>query len=171
MTVRTIIEYPNKILTRVAKPVNVVGDGIRTLIKDMYHTMEAHDGIGFAGPQIGVGKRVIVLNIPEPAPALGDIRLTLINPEIIEQSDEIVVVEEGCLSLPSIWTEGPLRNKTIKFRALDGAGVEFEMYAEGLFSVCVQHEIDHLNGKVFVDHLSRLKKDRIIKKLNKARKR
>ncbi len=161
MTVRTIIEYPNKILTRVAKPVNTVGDGIRTLVRDMFHTMEAHDGIGLAAPQIGVGKRVIVLEAP----------LVLINPEIIEQSDEIVTIEEGCLSLPGIWTEGPLRSKTIKFRALDENGNEYEMDAEGLFSVCVQHEIDHLNGKVFVDHLSRLKKERIIKKLNKARKR
>ncbi len=167
MTVRTIIQHPNKILRRIAEPINTVNDSIRQLINDMFHTMKAHNGIGFAAPQIGVNKRIIVINVPEPTPALGNIRLTLINPEIIERSNETVTAEEGCLSLPNIFEEGPVRNKIIKFHALNQGGIEYEMCAEGVFSICIQHEIDHLNGKIFIDHLSNLKQTRIVKKLKK----
>ncbi len=162
MALLQILKYPDIRLHTVAEPVPVVDDAIRSLVDDMAETMYAAPGIGLAATQVNVHKRVIVLDISETKDQL----LVLINPEIVDSSGH-VECEEGCLSVPGIF-EKVTRAEKIRVRALDRDGDTFEFDASGLLAVCVQHEMDHLQGKVFVEYLSPLKQERIRKKLRKA---
>lgn len=157
-----ILTFPDARLHTVAKPVAQVDDRIRRLAGDMLETMYAQDGVGLAATQVDVHERVIVMDVSEGR----DQPLVLINPELIERSAALLVREEGCLSVPRIYDKVE-RHETVTVRALDRDGQSFEMTCEGLASVCVQHEIDHLDGKVFVEYLSALKRDRIRQKLIK----
>jgi peptide deformylase len=161
MAIRTILHYPDPRLRQVAQPVATVDDEIRRLLDDMAETMYAAPGIGLAAVQINVALRVVVIDLSETRNALQ----VFINPEIIER-DGKQVFEEGCLSVPGIFDEVE-RAQHIRLRALHRDGQPFELEAVGLVATCIQHEIDHLDGKVFVDYLSRLKQTRIRKKLEK----
>jgi peptide deformylase len=161
MALLNILHYPDPRLRRRADPVVKVDDAIRQLIADMAETMYAAPGIGLAAIQVNVPQRVVVIDVTETRDQL----LVLINPEIFEKDGE-QIFEEGCLSVPGVYDE-VMRAAHIKLRALGRDGKSFEMEAEGLLATCIQHEIDHLDGKVFVDYLSRLKQTRIRKKLEK----
>ncbi len=161
MALLNILHYPDSRLRHRAEPVTAVIDSIRRLIDDMAETMYAAPGIGLAAIQVNEPKRVVVIDISESRDQL----LVLINPEIVEK-DGMQVFEEGCLSVPGIYDEVE-RAAHIKVRALDHHGKPFELEACDLLATCIQHEIDHLDGKVFVDYLSRLKQNRIRKKLEK----
>ena len=162
MAIRTILRYPDPRLQQVAAPVGRVDDAIRELVADMAQTMYEAPGIGLAATQIDVHLRVIVIDLSEKRDALQ----VFINPEILNAGGEVTVHEEGCLSVPGIF-ENVERPGTITVRALNERGEAFSIEAEGLLAVCLQHEIDHLNGRVFVQHLSRLKQSRIRAKLAK----
>ncbi len=164
MAIRTILHYPDPRLRRRAEPVTEINDEIRRLIADMAETMYAAPGIGLAAVQIAEPKRVVVIDISETRDRLQ----VFINPQIIESQGE-QTFEEGCLSVPGIFEE-VTRAARVKVRALDRDGHPFELEAEGLLATCIQHEIDHLDGKVFVDYLRRLKQSRIRKKLEKHQK-
>ncbi len=161
MAIRTILHYPDPRLRQVAQPVTTVDDEVRRLVDDMAETMYAAPGIGLAAVQINVAQRVVVIDLSETRNALQ----VFINPEIMER-DGKQVFEEGCLSVPGVYDEVE-RARHIRLRALDRNGQPFELEAEGLLATCIQHEIDHLDGKVFVDYLSRLKQTRIRKKIEK----
>lgn len=163
MALLEILRYPDPRLHTLAKPVTRVDEGIRALARDMAETMYAAPGIGLAATQVDRHVRLVVIDISERKDDL----LVFINPEIIarEGSEES---EEGCLSVPGIY-DRVCRAERVRVRALDLDGQPFEMEAGGLLAVCIQHEIDHLDGKVFVEYLSRLKQDRIRSKLNKRR--
>jgi peptide deformylase len=163
MAILEILHYPDKRLRTVAVPVDVVDDSIRTLVDDMFETMYAAPGIGLAATQVDVHKRIIVMDLS----AEKDQPLCLINPEIIK-SEGIEQTEEGCLSVPDIY-ETVERAERIQVKALDKHGKAFTLEADGLLAVCIQHEIDHLQGNLFVDYLSPLKQMRVKKKLQKAR--
>jgi peptide deformylase len=165
MALLTILQYPDPRLHKVAAPVDRVDDKIRKLIKDMAETLYAAPGIGLAATQVDVHQRVIVIDVSETRDALQ----VLINPEIIEASGESDC-EEGCLSVPGIYDK-VRRAERIRVRALDAEGRPFEREAAGLLAVCIQHEMDHLEGKVFVEKLSRLKQQRILAKLRKQQRR
>ncbi len=160
-----ILRYPDPRLHTVAQPVAVVDDRIRTLVDDMLETMYAAEGVGLAATQVDVHERVIVIDTSEGR----DEPRVLINPELLQRSEEMTVGDEGCLSVPTIYDKVP-RHARVRVRALDRDGEAYEFDADGLLSVCVQHEMDHLMGKVFVEYLSPLKRDRIkTKMLKKAR--
>ena len=161
MAIRNILYYPDPRLRNRAQPVDSVDDEVRRLLDDMLETMYAAPGIGLAAIQVNVPKRAITIDISEHS----DQPLCLVNPEILELTGS-VETEEGCLSVPGIY-ESVERADWIRARALDRDGQTFEFEAEGLLAVCVQHEIDHLDGKLFVDHLSQLKRQRIRKKAHK----
>ena len=152
----SILRYPDPRLYTVARPVAEVDDRIRRLVDDMLETMYDAEGVGLAATQVDVHERVIVIDTSEAR----DEPLVLINPELIEKSDEMTLGDEGCLSVPEIYDKVP-RHARVKVRALDRSGETREFAAEGLLSVAVQHEMDHLLGKVFVDYLSPLKRSRI----------
>jgi peptide deformylase len=158
-----ILEFPDPRLRTKASPVEVVDDELRSLIADMFETMYAAPGIGLAATQVDVHKRLLVTDIS----ADSDVPLALINPVILEK-DGIVTTDEGCLSVPGFY-EAVERAEHIKVRFLDRDGVEVELEALGLQAVCIQHEIDHLDGKLFVDYISESKRQRIRKKLLKER--
>ena len=160
----TILEFPDPRLRTRAAPVAAVDDAIRTLIDDMFETMYAAPGVGLAATQVNVHKRVLVADVSEGQ----DHPLALVNPEIVEREGS-TEAEEGCLSVPGIFDKLSTRSARIVVRALDRDGRPFELEADGLLSVCIQHEIDHLEGKLFVDYLSELKRTRIRKKLEKER--
>lgn len=162
MALLPILHYPDPRLYKIAKPVEKVDDRIRTLVKDMAETMYDAPGVGLAATQVDVHERVIVIDVSEE----GNELLVLINPEITYKSQETQVYEEGCLSVPQVF-DNVTRSAEIKVKALNEKGEEFEFEADGLLAVCVQHEIDHLDGKVFVEYLSRLKQDRIKTRLRK----
>ena len=164
MALRAILKYPDPRLYKKAEPVADIDDGIRTLVRDMAETMYAAPGIGLAATQIDVHRRVIVIDTSESRNEL----LVLINPEIIGR-EGTQLLEEGCLSLPGIY-EPVERSERIRVRALDRDGNPFELEADKLLAVCIQHELDHLDGKVFVDYLSRLKRERIRTRLQKQQK-
>jgi peptide deformylase len=164
MTRLTILEYPDPRLRTVAQPVEKVDDALRTLIDDMFETMYASKGIGLAATQVNVHKRLLVADVSDEH----DQPLVFVNPELVER-EEIGTSQEGCLSVPGIY-EDVERAQRIRVRALGRDGKPFEMDTDGLLAVCVQHEIDHLDGKLFVDYLSELKRQRIRKKLEKERK-
>ncbi|MGM9513382.1 peptide deformylase [Roseateles sp. DB2] len=157
-----ILRYPDPRLHTVAQPVAVVDDRIRQLVDDMLETMYAAEGVGLAATQVDVHERVVVIDTSEDR---NEPRV-LINPEIIETGGDLRDGEEGCLSVPTIYDKVP-RHERVKVRALGRDGQPYEFAAEGLLSVCVQHELDHLKGKVFVEYLSSLKRDRIKTKLAK----
>ena len=157
-----ILRYPDPRLYTVAKPVTAVDDRIRQLADDMLETMYAADGVGLAATQVDVHERLIVLDTSETR----DQPRILVNPEIVVSSDDWVLGEEGCLSVPQIY-EKVERHARVRVRALGRDGQPYEFDAEGLAAVCVQHEMDHLLGKVFVDYLSPLKRDRIKSKMLK----
>jgi peptide deformylase len=159
-----ILKYPDPRLYRKAEPVAVVDETIRKLVDDLAETMYAAPGVGLAATQVDVHKRVIVIDTSDERDDL----LVLINPEIVSRVG-VQNQEEGCLSVPGIY-EPVERAESIRVRALGRDGQPFELDAEGLLAVCVQHEMDHLEGKVFVDYLSRLKRERIRAKLQKQSK-
>lgn len=162
MTIRTILRYPDARLAQRALPVSFVDDDVRRLIDDMAETMYDAPGIGLAATQIDVHRRVIVIDLSETRDQLQ----VFINPELVDRSIELGAYEEGCLSVPGVFEEVE-RPARVTVRALDRRGEPFTLEAEGLLAVCLQHEIDHLDGKVFVQHLSRLKQTRIRAKLQK----
>ena len=164
MAVLPILCYPDPRLHTVAKPVKEVDERIRTLVQDMLATMYDANGIGLAATQVDVHERLVVIDTSEER----NEPLVLINPEITWASDEKQVGDEGCLSVPGIY-DGVERSTSIKVRALDGEGQSREISADGLLAVCIQHEMDHLLGKVFVEYLSPLKRNRIKTKMLKAR--
>ncbi len=161
MTVRSILHYPDPRLRKKAQPVAVVNDDIRALVDDMAETMYQAPGIGLAAIQIDVPKRVVVIDCSTQR---SDLKV-FINP-VITRREGTYGIEEGCLSVPGIFEEVE-RAHTIEVRALDRDGKPFTLVAHDLLAVCIQHELDHLDGKVFVDYLSRLKQQRIRKKLEK----
>jgi len=156
-----ILRYPDRRLHKVALPVERVDDAIRKLIKDMAETMYAAPGVGLAATQVDVHKRVIVLDTSETRDQLH----VFVNPEVVAASGE-ADCEEGCLSVPGVY-EKVRRAQCVTVRALNGAGEPYTLRAEDLLAVCIQHEMDHLEGKVFVEYLSRLKQNRILAKLKK----
>ena len=162
MAVLDILRYPDARLHTVAKPVAAVDDAIRQLVADMAETMYAAPGIGLAATQVNVHRRIVVIDVSETHDALQ----VFINPEIVGASAETKVYEEGCLSVPGVYDEVQ-RPDRVTVRALGLDGQPFTLEAEGVLAVCIQHEIDHLNGKVFVQYLSRLKQSRIRSKLLK----
>jgi peptide deformylase len=168
MAVRPILILPDPRLRLVSEPVKAIDGDIQTLVDDMFATMYDAPGIGLAAIQVGVPKRVITADLAkkdEPrAPQV------FINPEIVSRSEELSTYEEGCLSIPEIH-EDVERPSRVRVRYLDRDGKAHEVEAEGLLATCLQHEIDHLDGVLFIDHLSKLKRDRIVKKFTKAAKR
>jgi peptide deformylase len=165
MAIREILTVPNPLLKEVSAPVEGgVTDELRALMDDMLETMYAAPGIGLAAIQIGVPKRIIVMDLAredeEPKPQF------FVNPEITWRSEELASYEEGCLSIPEVFdsVERPAR---VKIRYLNREGEQIEEDADGLYAVCIQHEMDHLEGVVFIDHLSRLKRDRAVAKVKK----
>ncbi|MCB1998638.1 MAG: peptide deformylase [Rhodoferax sp.] len=156
MALLNILRYPDPRLHTVAKPVAEVDDRIRRLVDDMLETMYAAEGVGLAATQVDVHERVIVMDTSESR----DKPLVLINPEIVARSEDMSVSDEGCLSVPTIY-DRVRRHARVAVRALDRDGQVFEREASGLMAVCIQHEMDHLMGKVFVEYLSAFKRDRI----------
>ena len=168
MAIRPILVLPDARLRAVADPIDAVDDDIKALAKDMLDTMYDAPGIGLAAPQIGVMKRIVVMDLakegekPEP--------MVLINPEITKVSDVVQTTEEGCLSIPELYYDVERPDAvTVKYTDLNGNEVIKD--AEGKLAVCIQHELDHLDGVLYIDYLSRLKRDRVIKKFDKAAKR
>jgi peptide deformylase len=164
MTRLTILEYPDPRLRTIAQPVQTVDDELRTLVDDMLETMYASKGIGLAATQVNVHRRLLVADVSEGQ----DQPMVFVNPEIVSR-EEVDVHQEGCLSVPGIY-EDVERAQRIRVKALGRDGQPFEMDVDGLLAICVQHEIDHLDGKLFVDYLSELKRQRVRKKLEKERK-
>lgn len=157
-----ILEFPDPRLRQRARPVAVVDDGIRRLVDDMFETMYHAPGVGLAATQVNVHQRVVVIDVSEDQSQ----PLVFINPEITVLDEAQCEYDEGCLSVPGFY-ETVVRPEHIRVNALDREGKVFEMVPSGLLAVCIQHEVDHLNGKLFVDHISGLKRDRIRKKLEK----
>jgi peptide deformylase len=167
MAVRDILILPDKRLRAVSKPVAKIDAATRKLVKEMFETMYAAPGIGLAAIQIGEPKRVVTMDLAKKDdPQQPQV---FINPELIDKSDEKNVHEEGCLSIPEFYEEVE-RPAQVKIRYLDLDGKSHEIEANGLLATCIQHEIDHLNGVLFIDHISKLKRDRVIKKFTKAAK-
>lgn len=168
MAIRPILTVPDPVLKQVSRRVDAVTDETRALMDDMLETMYAAPGIGLAAVQIGVPVRVIVMDLakegekPEPR--------YFVNPEILETVEETQTYEEGCLSVPDYYDEVD-RPKRVKLRYLNYQGEQVEEWAEGMYAVCIQHEMDHLQGTLFIDHLSRLKRSYAINKVKKAKKR
>ena len=162
MALLPILRFPDPRLHTVARPVADVDDRIRRLVADLIETMYANEGVGLAATQVDVHERLLVMDTSEGH----DQPLVLINPQIVAASPEMHVAEEGCLSVPLIFDKVE-RHKTVTVRALDRHGASFDLQADGLAAVCVQHEMDHLLGKVFVEYLSPLKRDRIRTKMLK----
>jgi peptide deformylase len=172
MTVMTVLEVPDPRLRLVAEPVETVDDSTRTLVADMIETMYDFNGIGLAATQVGVQKRVLVIDLREEKdedekPIKNP--KAYINAEILSVSDEMSTYNEGCLSIPEQYAEVD-RPARCRVKWLDETGAEHEEDLDGLLSTCMQHEIDHLDGILFIDHISRLKRDMVLKKLAKARK-
>jgi len=161
MALLHILRYPDARLHKVAAPVTVFDDALRQLVADMSETMYAAPGIGLAATQVDVHKQVIVVDVSERRDSL----IVLVNPEILE-AHGVSDIEEGCLSVPTVYEMVP-RAERVKVRAYDQNGNPFTLEAQGLLSVCLQHEMDHLQGKVFVEYLSQLKQQRVRAKLAK----
>ena len=175
MALLPIVEVPDPRLRQISSPVEKVDDELRALVADMFETMYAAPGIGLAAIQVGVPKRVLVIDLQEPEdpenPESKPIRdpRVFINPEIVTHSDQDVPYTEGCLSIPDQYAEVD-RPDRIRARWLDEQGEQHDEEIEGLLAVCLQHEMDHLEGILFIDHLSRLKREMVLKKLAKQRK-
>jgi len=171
MAVLPIVEVPDPRLRAVSRPVDAVGDTVRTLVADMTETMYAAHGIGLAAIQVGVDLRVLVIDLQEERDGedkpVRDPR-AYINPEILWESENLSTYNEGCLSIPEQYAE-VRRPDRVRVRWLDETGASHEEELDGLLSTCMQHEIDHLNGVLFTDHISKLKRDMLMKKLAKQR--
>lgn len=165
MAVLSILHYPDPRLRTIAKDVTEIDDAIKTLIADMFDTMYDAQGIGLAATQVDRHVRVVVMDLAkegeEPRPQV------FINPKVTPLTDELAPYKEGCLSIPEVYDEIK-RPARVQIEALDGEGVAFSVEADGLLAVCIQHELDHLNGVLFVDYLSRLKQDRALDKVKKV---
>jgi peptide deformylase len=175
MAIRPIFETPDPVLRQISRPVEVFDDALKTLIADMFETMYHAPGIGLAAVQIGEPIRLVVMDLQEnedpedpKSPILKDPRV-FINPEIVAASDHEVPYTEGCLSVPDQYAE-VMRPDRIRARWMDENGQSHEEELDGLLAVCLQHEMDHLEGVLFIDHLSKLKRDMVLKKLAKQRK-
>lgn len=166
MAILQILEVPEPVLKRKAAPVVAVDDGLRRLMDDMLETMYAAPGIGLAAPQIGVSQRVLVLDVSRENEPRAPMRLC--NPEILWRSEDAEAAEEGCLSLPEQYAE-VVRPAAVRVGYLDETGRRREVAADGLLARCLQHEIDHLDGVLFTDHLTPLKRNMILRKLAKSR--
>ena len=168
MALRDILIIPDTRLRLTSEPVKDIDKGVRALVDDMFETMYAAPGIGLAAIQIGVAQRVVTMDLAkkddEKEPQV------FINPEIVWSSDETSIYDEGCLSIPEYYEEVE-RPQKVKVKYLDLDGKQHEIEADGLLATCLQHEIDHLNGVLFIDHLSKLKRDMVMKKFKKAAKR
>ncbi len=162
MAILTILEYPDPRLRTIAKPVAVVDDRIRKLVSDMLETMYDAPGIGLAATQVDVHEQVVVMDLSDDQSQ----PMVFINPQVEVLGNECSSYDEGCLSVPGFY-ESVERPENIRVKALNEKGESFELEPDGLMAVCIQHELDHLNGKLFVDYLSRMKRDRIRKKLEK----
>ena len=172
MAILRILETPDPVLRQKSIPVEGVDDELRVLIKDMFETMYDAPGIGLAAVQVGVPKRLLVMDLHEPEEEDGEPvkqPRVFINPEILQTSDQEVPYNEGCLSVPDQYAE-IMRPDRVRARWMDEHGQTHEEDLDGLLAVCLQHEIDHLEGVLFIDHLSRLKRDMVLKKLAKTRK-
>ena len=172
MAILPIVEVPDPRLRQISSPVEDVNDEVRALIADMFETMYAAPGIGLAAIQVGVPRRILVIDLQEPEEEDGEpVRdpRVFINPEIVKTSDLEVPYTEGCLSIPDQYAEVE-RPDHIRARWLDVQGKAHEENIDGLLAVCLQHEMDHLEGILFIDHLSRLKREMVLKKLAKLRK-
>ena len=166
MAIRPILTLPDPLLRKKAKPVERVDDALRRLMDDLLATMYAAPGIGLAAPQIGISRRLIVMDpAKEEAPKAP---LIMVNPEILDRSEEIRIHEEGCLSIPDFTAEIERPAKT-RVAYIDREGTSREAELEGIWSTLVQHEIDHLNGVLFIDYLSRLKRDMVVRKFTKQK--
>lgn len=169
MSLMPILTLPDNRLRLVSAPVSGVDGGMRTLLDDMLETMYDAPGIGLAAIQVGVAKRVVVVDVAKrEGEEKEEVKnpIFLVNPEIVKVSDELSVYEEGCLSIPDYYAEVE-RPARVRVRYLDRSGGMQELDADGLLATCIQHEIDHLDGVLFIDHLSRLKRDRVIKRFAK----
>lgn len=172
MAILPILEAPDPRLRVISKPVESVDDELRALVDDMFETMYDAPGIGLAAIQVGVPKRVLVIDLQEPEEEGGEpVRkpLVFINPELIDPAEELNTYTEGCLSVPDQYADVD-RPESVTARWLDYDGNPHEERIEGMLATCLQHEMDHLEGVLFIDHLSRLKKSMILKKLEKQRK-
>jgi len=174
MSVLEILEVPHPGLRAVAKPVAVVDDAVRAIVSDMFDTMYDARGIGLAATQVGIEQRIVVIDLQEPESDEEDAKpvrtpLVYINPELVSVSEETALYNEGCLSIPEQYAEVE-RPARCRVKWLDAEGASHEDDFDGLLATCLQHEIDHLNGVLFIDHISRLKRDMVLKKLAKARK-
>lgn len=162
MSILNILEFPDPRLRTQAKPVDEVNDAVRAIIDDMFETMYDASGIGLAATQVNIHKQIVVMDLSEEK----NDPLVFINPEVIVNADDTLPYDEGCLSVPGFY-ETVDRPSNILVKALDKNGEPFELEPDGLLAVCIQHELDHLNGKLFVDHISPIKRQRIRKKLEK----
>lgn len=165
MALLSVLQYPDPLLRNIAQPVTEFDSKLHKIVDDMFETMYEQDGVGLASIQVNIPQRIIVIDVSEDKKN----PLCVINPEIISR-EGIQFEYEGCLSFPSVFDRVE-RSAKVRMRAQDQHGKFYELDAEGLLSKCIQHEMDHLNGVLFVDHLSRLKQDRLLKKLNKNRRR
>ena len=163
MALLPILEYPDPRLHKIAKPVAEVDDRVRQIVKDMAETMYDAEGVGLAATQVDIHERIVVIDVSEERNDL----LVLINPQITARSDDKTIYEEGCLSVPGIYDKVE-RASEVTVEALNEQGEKYTLDADGLLAICIQHELDHLVGKVFVEHLSNLKQNRIKTKLKKA---
>jgi peptide deformylase len=168
MALRDILILPDKRLRLVSEPVKTIDKELRTLVEDMFETMYDAPGIGLAAIQVGVPKRIVTMDLSKKDE--DKVQRVFINPEIVWSSDEKRVHEEGCLSIPEFY-EDVERPAEVRVKYLDLNGKEQELEASGLLATCIQHEIDHTNGVLFIDHISRLKRARVVKKFEKAAKR
>ena len=162
MAILNILEFPDPRLRTVAQPVKVVDDALRSVLDDMFETMYAASGIGLAATQVNIHQRIVVMDLSEEK----NEPLVFINPQFESLTEELLPYQEGCLSVPGFY-ENVERPQQVKISALDRNGEPFEMIADGLLAVCIQHECDHLDGKLFVDYLSNLKRSRIKARLEK----
>ncbi|MDB5704649.1 MAG: peptide deformylase [Sphingomonas bacterium] len=174
MSLLEILEVPHPGLRAVAAPVAAVDDAVRAIVADMFDTMYDARGIGLAATQVGIEQRIVVIDLQEPESDAEDAKpvrepRVYINPELVSVSEETSIYNEGCLSIPEQYAEVE-RPTRCRVKWLDGEGVAQEDDFDGLLATCIQHEIDHLNGVLFIDHISRLKRDMVLKKLAKARK-
>lgn len=174
MAIRPLVILPDAQLRLVSQPVAKIDQDIRALVEDMFATMYDAPGIGLAAIQVGVPKRVVTIDLAKPKEGEDEASekepRVFINPEVVWSSDELGVYEEGCLSIPDFYEEVS-RPRRVRVRHLDLDGKEQEVEADGLLATCLQHEIDHLNGVLFIDHISRLKRERVVKKFTKAARR
>jgi len=167
MALREILKLPDKRLRLVSEPVKRIDGSVRALVEDMFETMYDAPGIGLAAIQIGIAQRVVTMDLSKKDEAHEP--RVFINPEVIWAAEEKSTHEEGCLSIPEFYEE-VARPIQVKVKYLDLDGRNHEITADGLFATCIQHEIDHINGILFIDHISKLKRDRVIKKFTKAAK-